>query len=312
MFGYSHVAPLKNGQVKLEGYDLEFVDPGTQPAALFRKQTRDPVYDICEMGITTAIAALEYGVPLTPIPIFPVRRFDYDLMFYNVNSGIKDPAELAGATVACRTPNVTIDILCAAMLSDMYGVDLNSIHFIVTGENHIAEANLPANCELRLGANPAELVESGEASATFGGYRGDSPLVQPLISDIPGLFDKCFARFGATTIHHTIVIKNEVIEANPDLPAALCHAFTLAKQPFLKQINAHEDVWDQLVAATPMGPSHDYGIRDLGEFRLPDPVPYGLAKNGPMLESLLRAARDLNYVSHDLPLNEIFACPGED
>lgn len=312
IFNYMHVAPLKSGEVQVEGFDLEFVDPGKQPAALFRKQTREPVYDICEMGITTAIAAKEYGVPLTPIPVFPVRRFDYDLMYYNINSRIKSPADLAGATVAARTPNVTIDILCAAMLKDMYGVDLNSIHYIVTGENHIAEANLPANCELRIGANPEELVESGEADAVFGGYRGSSPDVQPLFADIPAIFDQCYAKFGVTTVHHSIVIKNDVIEANPELPAALCRAFTLAKQPFLQKITAHEDVWDALVASTPMGPSHDYGISSLDDLRLPDPAPYGLSKNGAMLESLMRAARDLNYVTHYLALDEIFACPGED
>jgi hypothetical protein len=72
-----HTAPLKNGEVKVPGFDLDFVDTGDSPPPLFRRQTRNPELDICEMGITTAIAAKAYGIPLTPIPVFTVRRFDY-------------------------------------------------------------------------------------------------------------------------------------------------------------------------------------------------------------------------------------------
>jgi 4,5-dihydroxyphthalate decarboxylase len=311
-FGYMHTAPLKRGEVTVEGFDLEFVDQGSAPSALFRKQTRQPEYDICEMGITTAIAAREYGVPLTPIPVFPVRRFDYENIYVNVNAGLMSPADLAGKTIAVRTPNVTIDILCSAMLADLYGVDLKSIHWIVTGENHIAQANLPANHELRLGANPMEILESGEAAAIFTAYRGDNPDIQPL-SDIPALFERARENLGGvTTIHHTIVIKNDTLAANPGLSEALAHAFTEAKQPFLTRINRHEDLWAEMIDATPMGPRHDYGIASMDELRLPDPVPYGLAKNGVMLESLLKAAYDLNYVSRAWEPSEIFACPGED
>ena len=264
------------------------------------------------MGITTAIAARDYGIPLTPIPVFPVRRFDFDLMYTNVHAGLKSPADLAGRTIAVRTPNVTVDILCASMLAEMYGVDLKSIHWIVTGENHIAEANLPENHELRMGANPAELLESGEAAAIFAGYKGESPDIRLLVDDLPALFEQYRQRFGCTTIHHAIVIKNDTLAANPGLPEALAHAFTVAKQPFLTSINRGDDVWADMVAATPMGPEHDYGIANLGELRLPDPVPYGLAKNGAMLESLMRTAFDLNYTSRAWDLEEIFACPGED
>ena len=83
-------------------------------------------------------------------------------MYYNTESGISDPSELSGKTIAVRSPNATIDLLCSAMLSDVYGVDLRSIHWIATGGNHIKNANFPDDTEYRLGIDPADLVESGE------------------------------------------------------------------------------------------------------------------------------------------------------
>jgi 4,5-dihydroxyphthalate decarboxylase len=308
LFDYMHTAPLKRGEVKVDGFDLEFVQHGKKRAGdLFRHEVGELDLDICEMGITTAIAAKSYGVPLTPIPIFTVRRFDYNLMFVNTKSGVRDPADLAGKTIAVRSPNVTIDLLCSAMLSDVYGVDLRSIHWIANGDNHIAAATLPENIELRPDADLEKIVESGEAVATFGGYKGNSPDIKPLISDLPALYDTCLERFGCTTIHHTIVVKDETLENNPGLVDALVDAFTKAKQPFLDRLQSGEDLMDEMKSVTSFGPGHDYGISKMSEIRLPDPSPYGLGINTPMLNSLFNAAFEQNYLSRIWTVDEVFA-----
>ncbi len=308
LFNYLHTAPLKRGEITPTGFDLDFIDHGKGRAGeLFLQEIDEMPYDICEMGISTAIAMKEYGVPLTPIPVFTVRRFDYNLMFMNTDAGIRDPSELEGRTIAVRSPNATIDILCAAMLRDVYGVDLSTIHWIATGGNHIADARLPEHTELRPGADPAALVESGEAVATFAGYKGDNPKILPLIADLPSLYADRLRAFDCTTIHHTVVVKNDVLAANPGLAESLLDAFTRAKQPFLDRLASGEDFFSEMKENTSFGPGHDYGIQRFEDIRRPDPSPYGLATNRAMLDSLLSAAYAQNYLSRIWEVEEIFA-----
>ena len=71
-----HTAALKNANVPIEGVDADFVEV-TPIIQAFRRMVRDVEFDICEMAITTYMAAKAYKKPMTAIPVFIVRAFHH-------------------------------------------------------------------------------------------------------------------------------------------------------------------------------------------------------------------------------------------
>ena len=69
-------AALKDGTVRPEGIELEFVEVDPLIRA-FRQMVRERAYDVTEMAFTTYLCAREHGKRFTALPIFLVRDFHH-------------------------------------------------------------------------------------------------------------------------------------------------------------------------------------------------------------------------------------------
>jgi 4,5-dihydroxyphthalate decarboxylase len=305
LFPYIHTSPLLDHEVQVPDVELDVVSMrNNSPRDLFREMTREAPYDVSEMGIAVAIAAKEYGLPFTAIPIFPVRRFDYHVMRYNTEL-VTSPKDLEGKKVAGGSLQTDVDLHCMDLLENYFDVDLDSISWVATGDNHLQRARPPKNSEAIYGASVTELLDSGEVAACVAGYSGSSGHVKQLVEDIEGAKEYWLTRNGFTPLHHTVVIRNDVLQELPELAHNLVLAFEEAKQPFLRRINNHEDVWEEMSASV-VGPAHDFGVTRQADLRLPDPVPYGIDANRGAIESLIRISYDRGYLSKAWEPEELF------
>jgi 4,5-dihydroxyphthalate decarboxylase len=302
---YLHTAPLVDGEVKPASVDLEFAElPGTIIGA-FRLMARNLQYDVSEFGISTAIGAKECGVPITPLPVFVTRRYDHEAMYANAKAGVEEPKDLEGKRVALRSYTVTDALWSRGLLSDVFGVDLDSITWVVTGDEHIAQTKLPPNCELLPGANLDELLESGEVAGIIAAYRGSAPDIHPVVADHARTERDWLAKMGSVPVHHTVVVQDRHLAAHPGLAADLFEALTAAKQPLLQRLARGEDVLADPAAGASV--LHDYGVVDSADLQRPDPMPYGLEVNRPGLEAYVRYAYEQHILSRPMELEELFA-----
>src|ERR1700688_1070627 len=136
---------LKDGTVKPRSFEFDFV--GVDPLiAAFRRMVRGAEFDICEMAITTYICARAYGKPMTAVPIFLVRAFHHGAILCNTKSGIESPKDLEGKKVGVnRGYTVTTGVWARSILHHQYGVDLNKITWVISGDEHVEEFHPPAN-----------------------------------------------------------------------------------------------------------------------------------------------------------------------
>ena len=301
---YPHTAALMDGDVTPTSVTLDFVAL-TSIFPAFRKMARGLEYDVSEFGISTAIQAKSLGVGFTPLPIFVTRRFDYDELYFDVRSGISAPADLANKRIALRSYTVTDAVWAKGLLADRFGLDSDQVTFVVTGDEHLAQAELPSNCELLPDADPSELITTGQVAAILGRFDGTDPNIQRLIPDPKRLATEWLEATGFTPVHHTIVVRDELLLAYPELATDLFAAFTAAKAPMLERFAAGGD----LIAEdeSPTGPLHDFGTTSTAELVRPDPMPYGLASNRLVLEPLLRYCYDQHLIDTPLSPEEVFA-----
>src|SRR5688572_30748336 len=122
MVNYGHVRPLLDGTIQSERVTLEPIEVSPITAA-FRRMVRRLEFDISEMAFATYLCARAHGKAMTGLPIFLTRRLEHGSIFYNANSGIQFPADLAGRRVGVRSYTLTPGIWVRGILQSAYGVD---------------------------------------------------------------------------------------------------------------------------------------------------------------------------------------------
>jgi 4,5-dihydroxyphthalate decarboxylase len=295
-----HTRALKDGTVRPQGYEFEFEEV---PAIIqaFRRMVRGLEFDVSEMALTTYVAARAYHKRFTALPIFLVRGFHHGAIVYNTKLGIRGPKDLEGRKVGVnRGYTVTTGVWVRSILQHEHGVDLNKITWVLSGDEHVAEFQPPSNVvTLEKGKTLEASVAAGELAAAIG-VQVEHPDVAPLIPDAERVGFESLARTGHYPINHVLVVKDAMLEAHPDLAAGLFEAFAAAKRPYLTRLRK-----DEIAAPT----KADRMYRRVLEITGADPLPYGIAPNRPMLEALVRYAKEQGIISRPVAVEELFA-PG--
>ena len=145
------------------------------------------------------------------------------------------------------------------------------------------------------GTKLEDLLLSGEVPAAIG-VQVDSPDVKPLIPNAreAGL-DALRAR-GLYPINHTVVVRDDVLAANPDLGPDIFDAFAEAKRPYLERLGAGEI--EQ--------PSADDAVYRKVMGVTGDPLPYGIEPNRRMLEAVIRHSLEQGIISRPVTVEELF------
>ena len=290
---------LKDGTVKPRGgYAFDFVEVDPLIDA-FRRMVRGLEFDVSEMALTTYITAREHGKKMTALPVFLVRAFHHGAILHNVKSGIRTPKDLEGKRVGVnRGYTVTTGVWARSVLQNEYGVDLKKITWVLSGDEHVAEFRPPANVvPLEKGRKMADLLASGELPAAIN-VETDSPDVKPLIPHAKEAGYAALKSRGHYPINHTVVVRDELLEAHPDLAARVFEAFAEARRLYVDKLRA--GAIDQPTAA-------DEVHRRVMEITGGDPLPYGIEPNRRALEELIASARDQGILSRAPAVEELFA-----
>jgi 4,5-dihydroxyphthalate decarboxylase len=278
-------AALKDGRVAPRGYELEFeeVQPITRA---FRVMCRELAYDVTEMAATTYLVARDYGKPFTALPVFLTRGIHHGAVRAREPG---DPKELEGRRVGVnRGYTVTTGVWARGILASEYGVDLDRVTWVRSDDEHVAEYEPPANVEkLPEGEDLAAAVSGGDLAAAVGDVKSDE--LVPLLADAEAAGFRALEERGLWPVNHLVVVRDEVLEANPGVAGALFEAFERAK--------------DLYVASGELQPLH----ARVAEVTGGDPLPYGLEPNRAVLEQLVDHAFAQKILRRRPTVDELFA-----
>lgn len=294
---YPHTAALLEGMVEPKGFEVEYLDVGGVVGG-FRRMMRGNDLDFCEMGLTTYLSGWDYRNELTAIPAHVACGFPFASIMINAASGVDEPKDLEGKRVACRTYTVTSVVWARGAIQDLFGVDLDSITWVVSGEEHAAEFVWPKNVEYQKDADLSGMVASGEVAAGFAVFRGQAENVRPLFPDVESIEKEWFAHSRVFPINHSVALPRTLAESDPDLPGHLYRYFVEGKQVFL----------DRLAEGAELSEA-DQALARRRALLGPDPLPYGVEATRPTLEALLRYCYEQHITREHLGVDEIFA-PG--
>jgi 4,5-dihydroxyphthalate decarboxylase len=293
---YGHTKSIIDGSLNNDKLALDWVEVSPIIGA-FRRMIRGMEFDVSEMAISTYLCAKSFGKPITAIPVFPVRGFHHGAISYNTTLGISNPKNLEGKKVGVRGWTVTTGVWVRSILKEGYGVDIDKITWVLAGDEHVAEYEYPSNVvPLPEGSELPKMLASGEIAAGIGVGQVDSDDVKPLISNGRDAAVQYFKDKGVYPINHTLVVKDELLAANPWLAEELFNTFKAAKGSYITHLDAGADLSDT-----------DQGIVKNGKDVGGDPLPYGLAANNTTMEAIIQACVDQKVIPSKVSVEEMFA-----
>ena len=294
---------IKDGTVAPRHFGLSFEEVPVLIHA-FRRMVRALEFDVSEMAFSTYLCARAHGVPFTALPVFLVRGFHHAAIVRGADSASTDPRELEGRRVGVnRGYTVTTGVWARGILADQYGVDLEKVTWVRSGDEHVAEYQPPPNVvPLEPGGDMAGMVAAGELAAGIGITAEGHADLAPLIPDQEEAGYAALRDRGLYPINHLVVVRDDVLARYPDLAADLFFAYAEAKNQYVARLRAG--------IASPDANDLMYGR--VMEMTGADPLPFGIAPNRPMIEQLMEYAVSQHILDKPFAVDEVFAAGTHD
>ncbi len=289
-------AALKDGTVMPAGFEFDFEEVPMLVQA-FRRMVRALEFDVCEMALTTYLCAREHGVRFTALPIFLVRAFHHAAIVHNTKFAVNDPKDLEGKRVGVnRGYTVTTGVWARAILQEEFGVDLSKITWVLSGDEHVEDYVAPPNVvPIEPGTTIEQMLKLGELAAAIN-IKTDDPDVRPLIPNADAAGIAAFESRGHYPINHLVVIRDEVLDALPDVANAVFDAFAESKRLYLERLRA--GTIDSLTT------SDQFYMQMMD--KVDDPLPYGIAPNRAVLENLIANATSQGILRKATEIESVF------
>ena len=283
----AHHRALRDGSVTIPGVSFDWVDVPRLPD-IFTRMGRDLEFDVCELSLMTFLLARQHELPISAIPVVPRHAFHHGDFQVHTGAGISEPSDLEGRRVGTRSWTLTPGVLDRGILADEYGVDLDSITWVLAGAEHLreTEAQLPDNAVPSPGIDLFDAVASGELDAGIAGVnigRRQSASVTALFANAAELDRREYERTGIVPAFTIVAIHDRVLESRSWLAQALYEGFREARDHGLEP--------DPTVLA----------VVDS------DPVPLGLEANRRSFEELIRLGREQGILTEPVDVDTLFA-----
>lgn len=297
-----------DGRVSVAGFDITYRILEAQ--RLFRSTLRDAAFDIAELSMASHIAAVAAGRrDYVGIPAFLSRSFRHANLYVRTDR-IARPEELAGGRIGVIDYQQTAGLWVRGILSDAHGVARDTVDWVAAGlHTSVLEDRtpLPPPPGIRLRRSSETLDQMLRDGALDAIISPTAPrcLTDPSVPvarmwpDTRAQEEAWWERTGIFPIMHLAVVRRSLVEAHPQLPAALLDGFEAARS----------------LAAT------DLAQRDFPKVMLPwlsgfardahseldgDPWTYGIEPNRHTLDTMLRYAQADGLSDRCLCVRDLF------
>lgn len=311
-WNYDRTRALMDESIKPDGIDLTYLNLPVEET--FFRMLRNREFDVAEMSLSSyTVSMFREPQPFVAIPIFPSRMFRHSSIYINTRSGINEAKDLIGKRVGTPEYQMTAPVWIRGILSEHYGVPVNSVTYCTGGEEETGRSeklklDLPPDIRIDpIGAHQtlSAMLASGEIDALHTARMPSTFTTEP--DKVKRLFPKYeqvekqyYRDTGIFPMMHTVVIRREVYEKHRWIAQSLYKAFVGAQRATYDDLQ----VTAALKAMLPWLTAH---VEDARALMGDDFWPYGFARNRKTLETFLRYHHEQGLSKRLLKPEELFA-----
>ena len=233
---------LLSGRVPIEGFDIDFTNPGFAPAPTFNDTVTKLAYDVSELTAANFIIAKDAGVPLIGLPIVPNVFYPLTGVIVNKEAGINTVQDLTAKRIAVTTGFASNPaVWLRGILTHQFDVDVEGITWVEGDADSLRGIDYLRNPRYRTEKLPdlPTRLTMGDVDALIGagGAAAGSDEVDLLMTDPTKELGEYFAATNCLPINTLIVMKEESNAKYHGLAAAViaaadkAHAIYDAEEP---------------------------------------------------------------------------------
>lgn len=311
-WNYDRTRALLEERVRPDGIDLNYLALPVEET--FFRMLRHGEFDVAEMSLSSYVMSLfRPEHPFVAIPVFPSRFFRHSCIFVNAASQVSEPKDLVGKKIGTPEYQMTAAVWIRGILSDEYGVAINSVTYYTGGEEQAGRPeklplDLPPDIRVvRIGPDRtlSSMLARGEIDALYtartpSSFRTANGNIKRLFEQFQSVELDYFRRTRIFPIMHTVVIRREVYERNRWIAQSLTKAFCAAQQ------ETYDD-FSQTAALKAMLPWLTAHVEDTRREMGDDFWPYGFQPNRHALATFLRYSFEQGLSKQLLEPERLFA-----
>ncbi|WP_324716751.1 hypothetical protein U7230_00235 [Carboxydochorda subterranea] len=311
-WNYDRTRALQEGRIRPDGIDLTYLPLPVEET--FFRMLRHREFDAAEMSLSSYVVSLfSDNPPFIAIPVFPSRFFRHSCIYVNSHSGIREPNDLIGKRVGTPEYQMTAGVWIRGILSDEYGVPVDSVEYFTGGEEEPGRPeklrlDLPSNIHVHpIGPEKtlSAMLDSGEIDALYTArmpscFARGSQNVRRLFPNYKEVEQAYFQKTRIFPIMHTVVIRRDVYEKHPWVAQSLMKALAQAQQ------EAYADLY-QTAALKLMLPWLTSHVEETRAVMGRDFWPYGFEANEATLAVFLRYSYEQGLSKRLLQPRDLFA-----
>ena len=199
-------------------------------------------FDAAELSLSSYLIAVDKGLPVQAVPIFPRRLFSQSQMYKNLHCGINRPQDLSGKRIGLSGYQNTLGVRAKGDLTHFYGVPRDTVVWVTPGKE-VIDVELPAEVKVEARNSMAEIEEEfveGKIQAMFVSrlpkpFREGHPSVARLFSNPQAEEERYLREEGYFPIMHVLAFKKDLADKHPWLPQLLYDIFELARQKAMQR-----------------------------------------------------------------------------
>jgi 4,5-dihydroxyphthalate decarboxylase len=314
---YDRTRALSEGQVLVEGCDINVINLGSEE--VFYRTHRGAQFDVCEMSMSRYLINTGRGESsYVAIPVFLSRTFRHSAIYIRTDRNIATAADLKGRAVGVPEYQMTAALWVRGLLEDQFGVRPADIRWRnggleMAGRTELLDLDLPEGVDLQpISANRtlSQALADGEIDALIASkapscFTAGHPQVARLFPDYRAAERDYFRQTRIFPIMHVVAVRRELLEQNPWLATSLYKAFLEAKQACLPRLAGFGVMIDTL-------PWLAAEVEETKALMGDDYWPYGVEKNGVVLEAMTRYAHNQGLTAQRLGIADLFPFGGDD
>jgi len=302
---YDLLRPMMEGAVAPAGIDLNVLTMASPER--HGRMLRHEEFDVCELSLVAYLVAQDQGRAFKAIPVFPHRRFRHGYMVKRMSCGIDKPADLNGKRVGLDTLQNSAGLWMRGILQDHYGVDLKTIEWWCQEEEDVPfePAKWMKVRRVPKGKNIDQMLVDGELEGalypeTLPSIKKGAPKVGLLFPDAKTAEIDYYKKSGIYPIMHTVVIKQDILDANPWAAVSLMQAFQRSKEVCYERMKDPRNFTLVWVKETMQEQEEIFGR---------DPWPYNLDDNRKALAAAVRYEYEQGMIKKKFKLEDLFFPP---
>jgi len=309
---YEHVADLTSGRVRVPGVALRWLELPVEE--IFHRFIEFREWQVSEMSMGKYVSVIAAGDDsMVGLPVFPSRVFRHSGIYVRTGD-VTEPAQLRGKRIGVPEWAQTAAVYSRALLAHEWAVPLTEVDWYQAGVNQagrVEHVQLHLPPRIRLTRVPDrtlnEMLLDGSLDAVLSAHPPSSfidgdPRVSRLLADPAKVEEEYAAKTGIVPIMHVVVVRRDVVDQYPWLPANLMAGFAEARARSIARL-----------AAGPAGPGSRVPLlwpdEALARTRAAfggEPWPYGVDANGTTLDASTRWAFEQGVTRRRVAVDELF------